>query len=182
MSAPLVVGLDLSITATGIAWADGTTSTTGGPAKVGDHRLLSIVHAVRGACNITDCLVQRGPDLVVIEDIPTHAHGAGVTAMVHGAVRAELLRAEDPYVLVPPATLKKYATGRGNATKAGMAVALYRRFGLELADDNQVDSFLLRAAGLHAMGHPIFDVPKAQSDALAKVQWPVPNIYDGGSK
>ena len=169
---PNVIGLDLSITATGICLADGECWTTGGPAKVGDYRLVNIVHAIRSACNISKGLTQCGPDLVVIEDIPTHAHGAGVTAMVHGAVRVELIRASDPYVLVPPATLKKYATGRGNATKADMAVALYKRFGLELDDDNQVDAFWLRAAGLDALGFAPVVLPEVQRSVLGKVEWP----------
>ena len=174
MSAPLVVGLDLSITATGIAWADGVTSTTGGPAKVGDHRLVNITHAVRAACNISDDLAQRGPDLVVIEDLASgHSKGVGLAAaQVMGAVKVELLRAEDPYVLVSPATLKKFATGKGNATKPEMAVALYKRTGLELANDNEVDAAWLRFAGLHALGHPQFDLPQAHVDALAVVEWP----------
>lgn len=172
MSAPLVVGLDLSITATGICNHLGECDASKGASKRGDYRLVDIVHLVRQHCNISDELTQRGPDLVVIEDLPTHAHGAGITGMVHGAVRAELLRAEDPYVLVPPATLKKFATGKGNASKPEMAVALYKRTGIELADDNQCDAWWLRAAGLHALGHPLFDLPAAQVAALDKVAWP----------
>ena len=162
-----VVGLDLSITATGVAYAHGGTDVWKLPAKLRDERLSTIAGCVKIAVQ------DFGPvDLVVIEDLPTHAHGAGITGMVHGAVRCELLRAGVPYVLVTPATLKKYATGKGNADKTAMTLALYKRTGLELADDNQVDAWWLRAAGLQHLGFPVVELPAAQVDALSKVEWP----------
>jgi len=165
MSAPTVIGLDLSITATGCAHSSGDVETWKLPAKLGDRRLVEIATA-------TYELRTPPPNLVVIEDLPTHAHGAGITGMVHGAVRAELIRLDIPYVLVPPATLKKYATGRGNAGKPEMAVALFKRAGLELGDDNQVDAWWLRAMGMDALGAPLVDLPAAQRDAMTKVTWP----------
>ncbi|MCX4468742.1 hypothetical protein OOK41_00150 [Micromonospora sp. NBC_01655] len=68
--------------------------------------------------------------------------------------------------------MKKYATGRGNAGKPEMAVALYKRAGRELADDNQVDAWWLRAAGLDHLGHPPADMPKNHRAALDAVRWP----------
>lgn len=158
-----VVGLDLSITATGVARKDGTTFTIRPGA--GDRRLVEIRDGV--------CLaLEGGCDLVVIEDLPTNAKSAGITGMVHGAVRAALIMWCVPYVLVTPATLKKYATGRGNADKTAMTMALFKRTGLELADDNQVDAAWLRFAGLQLLGEPAVDLPAAQVAALEVIQWP----------
>lgn len=172
MSAPNVVGLDLSIAATGCTHPDGEVETWKYAAKHGDLRLRYIADEVQA-------LALRCPDLVVIEDLPTHAHGAGITGMVHGAARTELLRAGTPYALITPATLKKYATGKGNAGKPDMAVALYKRARIELADDNQVDAWWLRAAGLQHLGYPIVDVPGPNRDALDKVSWPPAAPLDG---
>lgn len=159
-----IAALDLSITATGIAFTDGRTHTVTSR-RTGDHRLLVIQGAVRdiaaGVC-----------DLVVIEDLPTHAHGAGITGMVHGVVRALLLSEDVPYVLVTPATVKKFATGKGNATKADMRMALFQRASLDIRDDNQVDAWWLRAAALDHYGEPVVQVPQSHRVALAKVQWP----------
>jgi Holliday junction resolvasome RuvABC endonuclease subunit len=158
-----VVGLDLSMTATGIAWCDGSTYTVK-TKRSGDWRLLDICEEIGRAVD------GRSISLAVIEDLPTNAKSAGITGMVHGAARSHLLRLKVPYATMPPATLKKFATGKGNCGKPEMAVALYKRFALELPDDNQVDAFWLRAAGLQILGEPVFPLPAAQVAALDKVR------------
>ena len=109
MTIPRVIGLDLSITATGIARPDGTTHTVT-TKNIGDARLLAIRHEINLAYGL-------GIDLAVIEDLPTHAKAAGITGMVHGTVRTYLLDRDIPYALITPASLKKYATGKGNSGK-----------------------------------------------------------------
>jgi Holliday junction resolvasome RuvABC endonuclease subunit len=160
-----VLGLDLSITATGVAYPDGQLHTVSSR-RTGDHRLL----VVRGM--VLEAIEHGHVDLAVIEDLPTHAHGAGITGMVHGVVRAELLSHDVPYALITPATLKKYATGKGNATKPDMRMACYQRASLDIRDDNQTDAWWLRAAGLDHYGHPVVQVPQSHRAALAKVAWP----------
>jgi Holliday junction resolvasome RuvABC endonuclease subunit len=159
-----VIGVDPSISATGLALSDGSLITVGGKADRGDERLLDI------ACVMGTALTQA--DLVVMEDLPTHAHGAGITGMVQGVVRLMCLRASVPYVLISPATLKKWATGAGNAGKADMRMALYKRTGMDLRDDNQCDAWWLRAAGLEHLGQPVVDMPAAHVKALSAVTWP----------
>lgn len=178
MSIPNVVGLDLSITATGVALADGSVTTiSGGPASDGDRRLRCITEAIED--HVTVSCDDSGPfdyvrrvDLVVIEGPVLRSQAAIALGLLHGAVRLRLMDWGIPYVLVPPATLKKYATGKGNADKTAMALALYKRAGLEHADDNQTDAWWLRAAGLHHLGHPVVDVPAPNRESLDKVGWP----------
>lgn len=165
-----VIGLDLSITATGVALPDGELLTIGGTAAHGDRRLTAI------AARIDHAIQDHWPHLAVIEDLPTHAHGAGVTGMVHGVVRLTLLRRSIPYALVTPATLKKYATGNGGAGKADMRMELYKRSSLDVRDDNQTDAWWLRAAGLDHLGEPPLPMPKANRAALGKVVWPTLNL------
>lgn len=165
MSAPAVVGLDLSITATGYS-DDGCTFTIGpGKHAVGDERLTMIRAQIMASLIVP-------PAVVVIEGPVLRSQAALALGLLHGVIRAALMDDGIPYVLVPPATLKKYATGKGNAGKPEMAVALFKRFGLELGDDNQVDAFWLRAMGMDALGAPLVDLPAAQRDAMAKVTWP----------
>jgi len=70
---------------------------------------------------------------------------------------------------VPPATLKRYATGRGNATKADMRMAPYRRTGIDQPDDNLVDAAWLRHLGLDLLGAPEVRMPEAHRAALGKL-------------
>ena len=162
---PRVVGLDLSITATGVAWCDGSLYTVKTRAE-GDRRLIEIFHEVAIAVE------GRSIALVVIEDLPTHAKGAGITGMVHGAVRAGLMSMRVPYALITPASLKKYATGVGNCGKSAMAIAALKRHGREIPDEDQCDAWWLRAAGLDHLGHPLAPMPATHRTALDKVAWP----------
>jgi Holliday junction resolvasome RuvABC endonuclease subunit len=167
--APRIIGLDLSIAAPGFTDVDGNASSLKLKASLGDRRLNAIAHETIQLAMVAH---SWSADLAVIEDLPTHAHGAGITGMVHGAVRAALNDALIPYVTVPPASLKKYATGKGNADKTAMAIAALKRFGLEFADDNQCDAYWLRAMGLHAYGHPLANLPAAQTESISKTAWP----------
>jgi hypothetical protein len=182
---PLVIGLDLSLTGTGIADRHGATTTVKTKTADGDRRLLDITNAIRAAVQGAaspigyDADGNPGPlidedrvHLAVIEDLPTHAKAAGITGMVHGVARAVLIELGVPYAVVPPATLKAFATGKGNGDKTGMAMAAYKRAGLEFGDDNQCDAWWLRMAGLEFLGCPAVDLPQAQRDRLAKAKWP----------
>lgn len=156
-----VVGVDLSVTSTGIALTDGTTLTVT-PSTRGDHRFPEIAAAV--AVHSADA------DLVVIEAPVLRSAAALTLGMLHGAVRCRLIHDAVPYMLVAPATLKKFATGKGNADKTAMALALFRRTGLELANSDETDAWWLRAAGLHLLGSPIVDLPAVNVSALDNVE------------
>lgn len=159
-----VLGLDLSIAATGVARPDASTFTIS-VRQPRDWRLMEIEAAVAE-------IVAQGVDLAVIEDLPTHAKAAGITGMVHGAIRLLLMTENVPYVVLTPATLKAYATGKGNSDKTGMALAAFKRANREFGDDNQCDAAWLRWAGLDWYGQPEFVLPAAQRERLAKANWP----------
>ncbi|WP_304455912.1 hypothetical protein [Nocardiopsis sp. YSL2] len=172
---PRVVGLDLSVTATGVAFDNGAQDFIG-PQADGDARILDIREAVRivvGGCPPGTRGINRWVDLVVIEDIPpVRAKAIGMLGMVHGVVRALLMDNGIPYALVPPSSLKKYATGRGGAGKPDMRMELFKRTGDDVRDDNAVDAAWLRYMGLDALGHPEVHLPKGHREGLAKIAWP----------
>ena len=165
MSTPRVLGLDLSITATGVAMPDGQLDTLR-PSTVGDYRLDEIAQAVG--------ILAAGVDVVAIEEGLVKSFASFKLGMVHGAVRRRLIVAGIPYALVAPATLKKYATGSGGSgvSKADMRMALYKRAEIDERDDNRVDAWWLRAAALDAYGYPIVEMPRLNVEALGKVEWP----------
>lgn len=162
-----IAGFDLSMTATGVAAPDGALHLWR-PTSNNDHRLLEL--SIRAETFLTE---QALLDLAVVEDLPRHALGSGVTAMVHGVVRAELVRRGVPVVLVPPSTLKVYACGRGNATKPDMRVELLKRVGIDERDDNLVDAWWLRALGHDLAGEPLLALPATHRRALDKLTLPV---------
>ncbi len=55
-----------------------------------------------------------------------------------------------PKTVVPPATLKKFVTGKGNTPKAEMPLRVYKKWGIEFEDDQGCDK--LFAYCLHRYG------------------------------
>lgn len=159
---PEVIGIDPSLTATGVAWHDGLLTTVKTNAKTKDRRLQQIRYAIDQAAT----LELDGKRIAVLEDLPKHAMAAGITGMVQGVVRLSLIEAGIPYVTIPPATLKKFATGKGNADKLAMRAAWLEFTGIHNPDDNQVDAAFLREIGLVLMGQPSV-VPTDQHAAIA---------------
>jgi Holliday junction resolvasome RuvABC endonuclease subunit len=45
--------------------------------------------------------------------------------------------------IVPPTSLKKFTTGKGNAGKNEMLLAVYKKWGFEFKNDNEADAFAL---------------------------------------
>ena len=154
------MGIDPSLNSTGLALVDGSLATLKQKPADGDYRLVKI------RCSIISAIAPPGrPDLVVMEDLPRNAMGAGITGQVQGVIREVLQGCKIPYLLVSAATLKKFASGSGRADKAQM-----RRAWLEFADednprDDEVDAAWLRVLGLYLTGSY---TPHAEHDALWK--------------
>jgi Holliday junction resolvasome RuvABC endonuclease subunit len=156
-----VIGIDPSISSTGVA-AEGDLLTIKTTPKQGDGERLLVIYRTLSAelfCNPVD--------FAVIEDLPANAMSAGITGRSQGIVRLVLTMAEIPYVAIPPATLKKFATGKGNAKKDAMRAAWLEYSGEDNADDNQVDAAWLRVIGLHLKGEHV-NLPTEQLAAVDK--------------
>ena len=115
-----------------------------------------------------------GADAVVLEGYSFGSQGRSVyqIAELGGVVRYMLWVEGMPFVDVPPGTLKKFATGKGNAQKDAMIGHAIQRFGFEGYDNNEADAYLLYCMARHAYGHPVARVPVVQSECVGKVEWP----------
>lgn len=72
---------------------------------------------------------------------------------------------------VPPATLKKFVTTKGNADKTAMAIRVYKRWGVEFPSDrggNLVDAYCLHKYGVAVEAGEIEHVPSAKRGAKRK--------------
>lgn len=176
-----VIGIDPSMTATGLCARDGTTSTIKTVAKQRDNRLRVIRGAVAAVAvvqppNRPTLRVPEPVDLAVIELPPPGLKGPAIPAlhMVQGIVRVALMDAGVPYVAVNPQYVKAYA-GWARNDKDAMARAAYETDGSVFEDDNQCDAWWLRQMAMDHYGLlPLGTrrVSAQQRAWLDKVVWP----------
>lgn len=165
-----VLALDLSLTSSGYAI----------DRKVG--RLIPPGSASSGMPRI-DWIMRRcvelaeEADVVVIEGyamgtarMQSHAHATGELG---GLVRWAMYRKQIPQVDIPPASLKQFATGKGNANKEMMLTEAVRRLEYPGASNDEADALWMRAMALQHYGSPIVKMPAANLAALNKIKWPV---------
>jgi crossover junction endodeoxyribonuclease RuvC len=172
-----IVGLDLSLTSTGIVAVDeggGIAQRRLRPKTNGLQRLDYIVSEIAIHCG---GLFAAPPDLVVIEGPAFGAKGAAYhqLAGLWWLIRHKLWTMRLPVAVASPPEVKKYATGKGNAGKDEVLACAVRRFPQVPADvlNNDIaDALWLAAMGARHLGHPIDTVPTAHHTALDKVGSP----------
>lgn len=172
----IVVGLDLSLISTGIAVSRypeplrvRSTGKAGATLAQRNARLYDV------AAQVLKTIENVAPDLVVIEapafDSRTgHQHDrSGLWWMVVQALFADAV----PIAEVTTGSLKKYATGKGNAGKDAVIAETVRRYPDWPIDGNDVaDALVLCAMGCDHLGQPLAALPQTYRDALLKVAWP----------
>lgn len=167
---PKVVGLDVSLTCTGVA-GEGWTDIIRPRAGLRGHpRLAWIIERVSEHI--------AGADLVVIEG---PSFGGGVAhrhedlAGLRVMVRHACWRRSIPYAVVPPSCRALYATGKGSGSKGAVRDAVRARYGVECDGPgryDQADAYTLLAMGLHHLGWPLAIVPDTNRRGLDGAQWP----------
>ena len=165
MSRPTVVGLDLSLTGTGIAgWEQADVIRS---RDTGHARLAVLLSHIGAACH--------GADLVVVEGPAFGAKGSAYhqLAGLWWLVAHQLFTQGIPYAVVSPAAVKQYATSKGNAGKDMVLANVVRRFPqVEVNDNNAADALVLAAMGYDHLGCPMVTMPQSHRGALDKVEWP----------
>jgi crossover junction endodeoxyribonuclease RuvC len=79
------------------------------------------------------------------------ANRAHMAGELGGAVKLALQEINLVPLIVPPSSVKKYATGKGNAKKDLMILACYKNWGVEFSNDNEADSYCIaKIAAGHA--------------------------------
>jgi crossover junction endodeoxyribonuclease RuvC len=101
----------------------------------------------------------HGVDLVIIE-------GYSFAGKFN---RMRLYKEGLPFVEVPPTSLKKFVTGKGNVKKDLMLLSVYKRWGYDTEDDNEADAYGLAQFGRALLGKNT-TMPSANLTALEKVK------------
>ncbi|TFC92072.1 MULTISPECIES: crossover junction endodeoxyribonuclease RuvC [Cryobacterium] len=151
-----VIGLDLSLTGTG--WAIyGTDGFRTGLIKSTGKKGTSLLERW---CRLYDITVQimevvpRGA-LVVIEQ-PAYSQTGGSHHDRSGLwwmVVQDAMQARHNVVEVTPGGLKKYATGKGNASKDQVLASVVKRYAnADVTDNNVADAVVLAAMGARSLG------------------------------
>lgn len=171
----IVVGIDPSLTGTGIIVLRngelGKALTTKNEPKLGTiERVRRIYEQINNVIeNLSTCYVNayigdkrmirwEPPSLIVIEGFSYGSKGRGVfdIAYLGWRIREELerYRTEDdiPWLEVSPSQAKQFATGKGNANKEIVLQQVYKRWGVELTDNNQADAYVLAQIGRAYLG------------------------------
>jgi Holliday junction resolvasome RuvABC endonuclease subunit len=179
-----VIGLDLSLTRTGIAiWRDGQmrtastppTSVNGKSYDARNRRIVSQVYSVLGWITAN---AGREFDLAVIEGPILHGPQTGSffdRAQLWGFVFSQLRSREwqIPVAVVNNATLKAWATGKGNADKP-MMLSAAREIWPRVSNHDEADAAWLACMGLVKLGdYPPVALTPWRLDGLTKPEWPV---------
>lgn len=176
-----VIGIDLSLTGTGIAHsrigettADLRLIETTGTKQDTWHQRWARINSIPDAISARDILV-NAPTLAVLE-APAYASNTGSMHDRSGAwwLTYSMLAHEGiPVLPVVPNIRAKYATGNGRAGKDEVLIAAVRRYPhLDITDNNTADAVILMAIGRRLIGDPIDDLPAKHLEALATLEIP----------
>jgi hypothetical protein len=195
-AAPHVVGVDLSLTATGLAWPDGVTMTYGQSGlstitSVGSRAaaLRALVEGLSARIVGRTYLDSGLPSLVVLEGLIKRGGSAGIStekAFVWWRLVEVLTHHYGiPVMEASVSTGKQYVTGHGDGNKREMVDAVKRHFPaweirktgakgqpLKTDDENKADAVAFMALGCHLLGHPLVELPAHHLKALDKLTLP----------
>ncbi|MEV6105741.1 hypothetical protein AB0M28_13640 [Streptomyces sp. NPDC051940] len=167
VNTPLVVGLDLSLTSTGIAshnWADAIR-----PKNRGHNRLWQLTTEIADRVKVADLVVVEGPSYGS-QGNSVHQLAGLWWLVVHGLWRRRI-----PTAICPPAQRAMYATGNGRAGKGEVRTAVAEHFGIECDGPgryDKADAAAMACLGLDWLGYPVAEMPPEHRRALQGVQWP----------
>lgn len=172
-----VVGLDLSLTSTGVVVLRGekivlqevVRSVPVGPLPIDEAKRLD------GIANMVLALVPDDADLVAIEGIAfmiSKTTSLVQLAAINFIIRIGLWKRGIKFVIVSPPTLKKFVTGKGVAQKDEMILSIYKQYGHTILDNNKADAFSLAAVACAVINKPIIKlgVPQLEVVGLLKKQ------------
>ena len=169
----MILAIDPSLTASAIVRgnvAGEYECTVFGSENKGDNAHARI-NRYRGLVGrIMDWVGQREYDAVFIEGYAYDSTGRGIfLAEFGGLLRAALTDLCPTLWEITPGTLKRFATGNGNANKAQMMGRVQARWRVKIATHDECDAFALYRLGLLVLGHAE-PMDLAQAEVLERLK------------
>lgn len=155
----MIIGIDPSLVATGVCFGDNEPhyKLFGSKPTPPDVR-SRIARFDDLATRIASFVEARFPTVIYIEFYSLHSKSSGTSSICEfgGILRRELtILTQAPIFEVPPTTLKKFFTGKGNAMKFMMLDNAKERYNQQIDNDNLADAFALwRLGSLVHMDYP----------------------------
>lgn len=185
------VGLDLSLTSTGIAafdeWGLLQTRSIKSSGKKGATLLERQNRLINLTTKITMAVYEFSPQIVVVE-APSYGskHGSqhdrsGLWWMVTSLLMGNAGAHPYPVAMVAPTQLKKYATGDGRASKEAVQAFVLERFTpslapgqFRIATNDEADATALAAMGAERLGYRVgaTGVPPGAESVSEAILWP----------
>lgn len=165
-----VVGIDLSLTGTGIADDKGCT-------RIGFSLTKTATWQQRAArlrkLGVAIDIATQGADLVVIESPAYNQSNSGhALGELHGVVKVVLLQRGREAIFISAQQLKQFACDHGNAGKDAVLAAAIRD-GSPATNFDEADAWWLRRMGLYAYRPDLrAALPKYRQKVLDGIRWP----------
>jgi len=175
-------GLDLSLTATGIAYADTGVCVTVGQTGLTDPT-RDLAQRAQALSDLFWSIAfdhLRTPEILAIEGLDTSQRYGGVNERAHlwWRIVTRCAARNVPIVEVQSQRLKVYATGNARATKQEVIEAV-RQYWPQMQierdsghgyDNNKADAAVLAAIGADLLGRPIGAVPETHRKILPRLR------------
>lgn len=149
-----IVGLDLSLTSTGVVVYNFETQVADATA-VRTYSKQSYMHRYNHILNEVKKATLGGNTVFFIEgySFGSFSKSTAMSNLIElgGIIRFYLWGEGVSFIVVPPTLLKKFVTGKGNAKKEDIKLGIYKRYACEFETSDEADAY-----GLMAMGYAYF--------------------------
>lgn len=148
----LVLGIDPSLN----TFAMVTLDEQGGVVKSSCHREAEKMRGMSRLAYLRECVETRIAEdrkksdglFIAIEGYSFGSKGRATISLgeLGGVVRLLLYDLQSPYIELPPARVKKFATGAGSgagATKSQVAVGVLKKYGVDFSTEDETDAFVI---------------------------------------
>jgi crossover junction endodeoxyribonuclease RuvC len=147
-----IAGIDQSLTSTGVVILDDQGN------KIMNWAIKSKLRGTERLIDIEERLIgqlkQLNVEKAYMEGYAMGIRGGHVFDLgeLGGVLKVGLHRVGIPVAIIPPACVKKFASGKGNAQKDDMKLAVFKRWNAEFPTIDEVDAYVIARMGLVLAG------------------------------